>query len=349
MSDADHAPLVLRIDGAALVRNWRALRLRAGPAASCGAAVKANAYGLGAVESVTRLYAAGCRDFFVATWAEAAQIADCANDANISVLNGVLDGDMAAATASTAKPMLNSVMQIERWRGTGLPCDVMINSGMNRLGIDVMEAGAIDWRGLHVDILASHLACADEDVVQNRLQREAFATLIPLIPHMRTSLANSAGIALNGEYAFDLSRPGLSLYGGVARAELTGDIDAVATIEVRILQIRNLSPGDAVGYNATYIAAQPMRTATLAIGYADGYRRAFSNTGIFYAGTRALPVIGRVSMDLVTVDITAAPELAEGDIVTLPWDLPKLAQQSGVSPYELLTGLGNRLDRVWTD
>ncbi|MGB7407415.1 MAG: alanine racemase, partial [Pontixanthobacter sp.] len=291
----------------------------------------------------------GCRDFFVATWQEAAEIVEVAKYANITVLNGVMPDDMPFATQLPVKPMLNTQRQVALWRETGRPCDVMVNSGMNRLGLDADAIRAIDWNGLKVDTLASHLASADEDTPQNDEQLQKFRSAIDQIPHRRTSLANSAGVALGNSFSFDLTRPGLALYGGIARGGLAEIIRPVATIESRILQIRNLEPGDCVGYNATYRAETNMRTAIIATGYADGYLKSFSNSGIFYHGDAELPVIGRVSMDLVALDIRNVPDLDEGDWVSLPLDLPKLARQSGLSQYEILTGLGDRFDRYWAD
>ena len=225
----------------------------------------------------------------------------------------------------------------------------MINSGMNRLGIDPQEATYIDWRGFDVDILASHLASADEDSAQNADQQARFRATLSLVPHRRTSIANSAGTALSNAYACDLVRPGLALYGGVPRGELTERIKPVAKISARVLQVREVEAGGKVGYNATWTALVRTPVAIVAVGYADGYKRAFSNEGRFFYDGRPLPVIGRVSMDLVALDISTAPDLNEGEWVEMPIDLPTLTRQSGLSPYEILTGLGQRFDRIWTD
>lgn len=214
-----HSPLRLRLDGGALVANWRLLREMSGGAA-CGAAIKADGYGLGAREVVRRLADAGCRDFFVATWREARALADLG--VSVSVLHGVRDADMADRPA-TARPVLNTMEQVRRWRdsGGGL-CDVMVDTGMNRLGIapEDVAGGLLD--GLSVDTLMSHLACADEDVPLNEQQRGAFAALAGRTSASRMSLANSAGIALGADYAFDLTRPGIALYGGRQRAGHAG-------------------------------------------------------------------------------------------------------------------------------
>nr|WP_294817073.1 alanine racemase [uncultured Sphingomonas sp.] len=338
-----HSPLRLRLDGGTLVANWRLLREMSGGAA-CGAAIKADGYGLGARDVVRRLAGAGCRDFFVATWREARALADLG--VSVSVLHGVRDADMADRPA-TARPVLNTMEQVRRWRdsGGGL-CDVMVDTGMNRLGIapEDVAGGLLD--GLSVDTLMSHLACADEDVPLNEQQRGAFAALAGRTSASRRSLANSAGIALGADYAFDLTRPGIALYGGRQRAGHAG-IRQVVTPEAQILQRRRVPAGGIVGYNATFTAPADMDVAILNLGYADGYLRCFSGKGRARAGDAVLPVIGRVSMDLTAIAVDAAPELAEGDWVTLDYALPETSALSGLSQYELITGLGDRFDRVW--
>ena len=213
-----HSPLRLILDGDALVSNWHWLAHRGGGAA-CGAAVKADGYGLGAREAVKRLQHAGCRDFFVATWAEAESLMPWPGDLSLSVLHGVGGLDLKGAKRSPARPVLNSPEQVKRWRDTGLPCDVMIDTGINRLGLAAadVKAGLLD--GLKVETLMSHLACADEDKAMNDAQRRAFLELAPRVKAKRLSLANSAGICLGPDYALDLTRPGLALYGGVPRRE----------------------------------------------------------------------------------------------------------------------------------
>ena len=340
-------PLRLRLDSDALVENWRWLSHMSG-AAACGAAIKADGYGLGARAVLDRLVGAGCRDFFVASWAEAQALAlgDIPEGIALSVLHGVRAEDMAVATASAPKPVLNSVAQVERWRSTGRPCDVMVDTGMNRLGLSVGDVanGALD--GLTIDTLMSHLACADENVAQNAAQQSVFAELCGKTSARRMSLANSAGICLGGDYAFDLTRPGLALYGGTPRGEAAGHIAQVAFPEAQIVQRRRIAAGDSVGYNATFTATRDMELAILNLGYADGYLRRFSNIGA--AGGGRFAVIGRVSMDLTAICVDAEPALGEGDWVTLDYDLPRAAVMSGLSQYELLTGLGDRFMRSWT-
>lgn len=339
-------PLRLHLDGEALTANWRYLQGQGDGA--CGAAVKANAYGLGAREVVTRLRDAGCRDFFVAHWGEAAAIADLIPPDWISVLNGIDAGDTGAVRELGAIPVLNTPKQVEMWRAAGGGrCHVMLDSGINRLGIGPEQMSADLLGGLDVDIAMSHLASADEDSPQNARQLALFRELAEQVDAKRHSLANSAGIMLGRDYHLDLTRPGLSLYGGIARREMDGRILPIVRLSSRILQTRQLQAGHAVGYNATYVCKVPTRVATLSIGYADGYLRSFSGKGTAFAGEISLPVIGRVSMDLVTIDITAAPDLAEGDWVDVGFDLPGASAITGLSQYELLTTLGNRHQRIW--
>lgn len=340
-------PLRLSLDGEALVSNWRALDVRSG-SARAGAAVKADAYGLGAREVVARLRDAGCRDFFVAHWGEAAAIADLIPPGWISVLNGIAESDVSSARGLGAIPVLNTPKQISLWRDSGGGvCHIMFDSGINRLGIGPEQMGDVSFEGLEVDLLLSHMASADTDVAQNAEQLGLFQQLVSVHRARRLSLANSAGVMLGADYYFDLTRPGLSLYGGIARAGMEDFIRPVVRLSARLLQTRDVPAGARVGYNATHICNADTRVGTISIGYADGYLRAFSGKGSAVWAGRDLPVIGRVSMDLVTLDITGAPDLGEGDWVEIDYDLAAAAAVTGLSQYELLTNLGSRFARVW--
>ena len=340
------SPLRLRLDGDALVANWRYLKGRG--FADCGAAVKANGYGLGAREVVKRLAAAGCQQFFVAHWGEATAIADLVPPQQIAVLNGLDADDPTDVLAIGAIPVLNTPLQIARWKTAGGgSCHVMLDSGINRLGIGPEQMSERLFDGLEIDILLSHLASADEDVSQNAQQLALFRDMALGVKSKRKSLANSAGIMLGTDYHFDLTRPGLSLYGGIARPEMANHIRPVVQPQALVLQVRDLPTGALVGYNATYETAVPMRVAALAIGYADGYWRGFSGKGHVTFGGQSLPVIGRVSMDLLLVDANSAPYLGEGDWVDVGFDLPTASALSGMSQYELLTGIGQRSERNW--
>ena len=340
-----HHPLRLTIDRAAIQANWRWLADRAGVAT--GAAVKADGYGLGARETTEALIEIGCRDFFVSTWAEAARLGNLPADASLVVLHGVGADDADAAMAVPARPVLNTLEQVARWKeiASGRSCDVMIDTGINRLGLRPEEAAVLD--GLAIDTLHSHLACADEDHALNAMQLERFRAVAGTIKARRYSLANSAGICLGRDYSFDLVRPGLSLYGGIPRPEAEGRIRQVARVEAQIVQRRTIRAGETCGYGATFTAPADTEAAILNIGYADGYLRGFSSRGAAFAGESALPVIGRVSMDLIAIDVDAAPGLKEGEWVEIDYDLPSASKQSGLSQYELLTTLGERFERRW--
>ena len=340
-----HRPLRLSIDSAALQANWRWLADRS--VTGCGAAIKANGYGLGARPVLAALHEAGCRTFFVTTWDEVERLGDWPDDAFVAVLHGVGVGDIGSALASRARPVLNSVQQVARWKaeGQGRTCDVMVDTGMNRLGLRTDEIAALD--GLAIDTLHSHLACADEDHAMNAFQLQRFREVAAAVPAKRYSLANSAGICLGRDYSFDLVRPGLALYGGIPRPEAEDNIRQVARVEAEIVQRRTIRAGESCGYGATFVAEADTEAAILNIGYADGYLRGFSSSGWGYAGEIALPVLGRVSMDLVALGCDAAPDLKEGDWVELDYHLPDAAAASGLSQYELLTTLGSRFERRW--
>ena len=340
-----HCPLRLTIDRSTIQANWRWLADRAGVPA--GAAVKADGYGLGAKETTATLLEAGCRDFFVSTWVEAETLGSLPNGVNLVVLHGVGPDDVKAALASPARPVLNTALQLARWKeiASDRPCDVMIDTGMNRLGVRPIHVDLLD--GLTIDTLHSHLACADEDCALNAMQLERFRSVAAAIPAKRYSLANSAGIGLGRDYSFDLVRPGISIYGGVQRAEFEGNIRQVARVEAQIVQRRTIRAGETCGYGATFTAERETEAAILNIGYADGYLRGFSSHGAASAGKIALPVLGRVSMDLTAVGCDAAPDLKEGDWVEIGYDLPTASRQSGLSQYELLTCLGSRFERRW--
>jgi alanine racemase len=221
----------------------------------------------------------------------------------------------------------------------------MVDTGMNRLGLRPTEIDALN--GLTIDTLHSHLACGDEDSAMNGMQRERLLAVASVVPARRYSMANSAGICLGRDYSFDLVRPGLSLYGGVPRPEAADHIVQVARVDAQVVQRRTIPAGETCGYGATFTAREDTEAAILNIGYADGYLRGFSSRGSAFAGEFALPVLGRVSMDLIAVGCSAAPALREGDWVEIDYDLPSASRQSGLSQYELLTTLGSRFERRW--
>jgi len=350
MTDAPLLPppatLRLTVDRDALAANWCALDALSG-AGRAGAAVKADCYGLGVDPCVPVLRDAGCTNFFIAHWSEVAPVIAHVPAAQVAVLHGVLsEAECAYARATGAVPVINSLDQARRWSATGGGrCHLMVDTGINRLGIALAEMGDPAIAALDVDILMSHLASADERTAMNRMQAELLREAADTIAHRRLSLANSAGIALGDSFAFDLTRPGLALYGGVPREELADVIRPVVRVEACLMQTRQIAPGEGVGYNATFIANTHMRVGTVSIGYADGFLRARGPGNALSHQGRALPILGKVSMDMVVVDLAAAPDLAPGDWLEVPWDIASAAQQSALSPYEMLTVIGQRLRR----
>jgi alanine racemase len=338
--------LRLRLDAEALGANWRALDRMSG-SASAGAAVKADGYGLGIDNVVPVLREAGARDFLVAHWSEVPEVLRHVEPGRLAVLHGPLRGEDAQfARATGVRPVINSLHQARLWaEAGGGSCDLMVDTGINRLGLPPSELGDPVIAALEIDTLMSHLASADEDADQNARQLDLFEQVAAAVPARRRSLANSAGIALGIAYAFDLTRPGLALYGGIPRPELADTIRQVAHPQAAVLQLRDLAPGDSVGYNATFTADRPLRAATVSLGYADGFLRCWSGRGALRRGDAVLPLLGRVSMDMVVVDCSAAPDVREGDWLDVPYSLPQAADRCGLSQYELLTLLGRRFRR----
>lgn len=336
----------LLVDTAAIVANWRVFATASG-AADTGAAIKADGYGLGARQVLAALAAAGCRDAYVAHWDEVAALGLPPAGVRIGVLHGVAPADIAAVLALPARPVLVSPAQVMAWRTTGRPCDVMIDTGINRLGLTAEDAvsGLLD--GLAIYTLHSHLACAEEPGHPlNAHQCALFTELAARIPARRYALANSGGIGLGPEFRFGHTRPGIGLYGGGA-GPYGAALSPVLAIAAPILQVRDVPAGASVGYGATFVAARPIRVAIAAIGYADGYPRSASNVGAGRIAGLPCPVIGRISMDMTCFDVTDAPAAIEGALLEIDFDLTRLAATAGRSQYELLTGLGARYARAY--
>lgn len=338
----------LRVDVAAVAANFALMQATAG--APAGAAVKAQGYGIGLAGLLEALWQAGARDLFVATLAEGLAVRAALPGARVHVLNGLDRAEIGAALAARLQPVLSTPRQLAAWAPTGAACDVMLDTGINRLGFGPAEQAQVSWAGLDIDVVMSHLACGDEpEHGANRAQHAAFIARAPGVPGRRRSLAASAGIALGRDYAFDLVRPGLALYGGQPWADAFPALRPVVAVDVPILQVRDLPAGSPVGYGQLWHSPGPTRIATLGAGYADGYLRSFTNRGeVLVAGQRC-PVVGRVSMDLTTVDVSGVPGVHPGDRATLLGDgisLWEAAGWSGLSQYELLTLLGDRYERL---
>ena len=356
----------LTIDLGALAANYRLLKSRAAPA-DCGAAIKANAYGLGAERAAPTLFAAGCRHFFVAVLGEAVALRATVPEAAIYVLSGPLGGDEGEFRAHRLIPVLNSRPQIELWRrwcaAEGpAPAALHLDTGMSRLGLSPAE---LEWfigdaalpGAIPLPVILSHLACSDEPAhALNREQltrwRAALDRLVPLLPKRPIrSFANSSGIFLGPDFHFDLARPGAALYGINPLPGASNPMRQVIGLKARILQTRHIDQGQAVGYGA-HRSSRATRLATLGLGYADGIPRSLSHVGAAYVGGIRAPFVGRVSMDLITIDIgDVPPHLAEPgawvEILGPNQSADDLGAAAGTIGYEILTSLGRRYQRTY--
>ena len=338
---------LLTIDLDAIAANWRALARLADPA-EAAAVVKADAYGLGLAPVGRALAAAGARQFFVALASEALALrAALGPGPVIHCLAGLMPGDAAAFADAAIRPVLNAPEQVAWAQGAGLDCALQLDTGMNRLGLEPVELTAAPLDGLRLTLVMSHLACSDTpDDPMNAAQRAAFLSMTadPRLAGVPRSLAATGGTLMGPEYHFDLVRPGVGLYGGLPFAAAR----PVVTLDVAVLQVRTVAAGEPVGYGAAWVAPAPARVATIAAGYADGLIRAMGGRVTAWHGDRALPAIGRVSMDLITLDATAAPDLRPGDTVRLlgpHQGVDALAEAAGTIGYEILTSLGTRWPR----
>ncbi|WP_050930522.1 alanine racemase [Aestuariivita boseongensis] len=336
----------LTIDLSALAANWQALD--AATQVETGAVVKADGYGLGAGTVARTLARAGARRFFVAVAEEGAAVrAALGPGPEISVFSGHMAGDTDILRAHNLTPMLNSVDQMLRHVESlpGHPFGIQLDSGMNRLGMEPAEWVALRDIALEQSpvLIMSHLACADEpDHPMNAQQLRTFREMTDGVDAPR-SLAATGGILMGAAYHFDLTRPGIGLYGGLPFE----DAQAVVKLEAPVIQVREVEPGETVGYANSWTAQRPSRIATVSAGYADGLIRAMGPRAMAYCGTKPCAVVGRVSMDLITVDVTDLDEVP--DALTLLNDqqtVDDLADAAGTIGYEILTSLGQRYKRV---
>jgi len=332
---------LLTIDLDAVVANWRALDALSGDAET-GVAVKANGYGCGADEVAAALAHAGCQTFFVATVEEGVSLRADLPEQVIYILNGVADRrDSAAVIANNLRPCLNHLGQIDAWkRSEGGACALQLDSGMSRLGLPSAEWANVP-DSLDVQLMMSHLACADEP------EHPANEELRDRAPNAMMSLAATGGTLLSEAFRFDLVRCGVGIYGG----HPFFDAQPVVSLDTPILQIRDIPAGQGVGYGWSWTAEQPSRVGTLPLGYADGMHRAMSNGATLYLEGKPVPLIGRVSMDLITVDLTDHPTAVVGDTLEVlgpNQTVDDLAQAAGTIGYEILTSLGQRYARRYT-
>jgi alanine racemase len=341
----------LLVDLEALTANYRHFQA-ADDGAVVGAVVKANAYGLGAGPVAQGLEAAGCRMFFVATAGEGADLRRVLGPGpDIFVFDGVQTETASDLVAASLTPVINDAAQLALWQEhTRNPVAAHFDTGMKRLGFD-WSTGA-DALGDHpVSLLLTHLACADEpDHPLNRIQVERFAAIKSRFPGVPTSIGNSAGCLTRAETRGDVSRPGIGLYGGNPFADADSPVRPVASLQGRVLQLKTVAEGESVGYGATWTAGQDSQIAVVALGYADGLPRALSGRGELAIRGERCPLLGRVSMDYCVADVSRVPAVESGDWAEAFGNVigvDEVAAQAGTIAYEMFTGVGSRVTRVY--
>jgi len=360
--DSRAAGGILTIDLDAVQHNYKILSAEAKPAGTA-AVIKADAYGIGAVQIAPALYKAGCRMFFVAQLIEAFQLRPCLpDDAEIAILNDIQPGMEAVTADAGFIPVLNSFSSIKTWsalcreKKQKLPAMLQLDSGMSRLGLDAEEAGQLAanpeiFDRADIRYILSHLAYSDEyanDI--NNKQLITLKKLLKKLPSLPVSFANSGGIYLGKDYRFDLVRPGIALYGVDPHGQKPSRLRPVIKLEARVIQTRHVGAGIEIGYGGTWLTTQPTHIATVAVGYADGWLRSLGNCGSAYFSDYRLPIIGRISMDSMTLDVTALGKTAprRGDLIELIGPnqrVEDVARNAGTVPHEILTALGHRYDR----
>lgn len=360
----DRAGARLLIDVGAVIANWRLVADKVGPKAQAAAVVKADAYGLGADVLAPALAEAGCKRFFVATLDEAMALRPLLAEAEIFVLSGPLPGTEGDYPFHGLIPVLNSTEQIGRWVaqaervGRSAPAAIHVDTGMSRLGLTLAEARALAEEPSRLAatgavLVMTHLACADEaGHPLTPLQRDRFALARRYLAGLPGSLSASSGIFLGPDYHADWVRPGVALYGGNPTPGQPNPMGQVIRLQGKILQVRDVDAGDTVGYGATHRCQEASRIAVVAAGYADGLFRSLGNRGAGTIGSWRAPLVGRISMDLVTFDVTGIPESAAHPGATVELigpgqDIEALAREAGTISYEILTALGARYLRLY--
>lgn len=363
-SSGSTAAGTLAINLKAFTDNYGILCGQVSPNTIVSSVVKANAYGLGVEEMAPALFAKGCRIFFVATTQEALCLRALLPQAEIFILCALIDKAGEEYIHHNIHPVLNSLHDLALWRHLArkhnrtLAAALHIDTGMNRLGLEEAEVqtlmqDAALLSGLDIQLVMSHLISADESGSPlNQQQCDKFKSFISYFPNARKSLANSSGIFRGTDYHFDMVRPGMALYGLNPTPETKNPMNPVVTLEARILQIRHVKAKETIGYNATYSFKGPSLTATVGLGYADGFCRVHSNKSFLYWQGIACPVVGRVSMDLVTVDLShlrgMLPQTGDYlEVIGPHQSADELAQSAGTIGYEILTSLGQRYHRIY--
>ena len=355
----------LEINIDSIIHNYQLINNKVGNT-ECAAVLKADAYGMGASVIAKALDKVGCSTFFVATIDEGIELRACfsKNENQIAVLSGLLEGSEDIFYSNKLTPVLNDTEQIKKWaiynkqKKISAPSILHVDTGMNRLGLTINELYDIikkptELKELHVEWIMSHLACGDQPRdIMNEKQLSVFLNAKKEFPNVKASLANSAGVFLGQSYHLDMVRPGIALYGSGSGSIPSNLLKPVIKLYSRILQIRTLNSGASVGYGASYRVSDATRVATVGLGYADGYLRSLSNCSwVFFNGVK-LPVIGRISMDYITIDITkiASEKIKTGDFIEVVGDkftLDDLATVANTVPHEILTRLGTRHHRIY--
>jgi alanine racemase len=350
--------LTVRLD--AVAANFQHVA-RVANSAGVGAAVKGDAYGLGLEPVVRRLWEEGCREFFVANVDEGIKVRSFLPDATVNVFNGAMPGTEEALVEHDLVPLVISTGQLDCWRRTAdrghqtLPVGIHFDSGINRTGMTAAEVDALcddpsALSGLDITHVLSHLASADDpSSSQPEEQLARFREIRRRLPSGAASLANSSGIFRGPEFHFDFVRPGIALFGGSPVTGEPSPLRPTVVVEAPVLQLRDVSPGDRIGYGATYEPSRPERHAVVPVGYADGYHRSASNQGSGWVADSRVPIVGRVSMDLIVLDVTGLA-VEVGDTVELIGDhclVDDVAAAAGTISYDVLTSLGQRYERVY--
>lgn len=361
---ARRAGAIVSIDLGAIQKNWRLYQKQAG-SAEAAAVIKAGGYGLDAKHVGVALAVAGCKTFFVATIDEGIHLRTVLGpEPSIYILSGFMDGSERDLSHHSLNPVLNSLGDVDAWRvycvanETPAPAALHVDTGMSRLGLDGDELAILNEHpdrlsGLKLNLIMSHLASGeDPDNPKNAAQLAAFRSALGQLPRAPASLANSSGVFLGPDYHFDMVRPGAALFGVNPTPKAPNPMAQVVRLQGKILQVRSIDTPQGVGYGSTHQASGPMRIATIAAGYADGLNRSLGNNGVAYIGEHPAPYVGRVSMDLITLDVSEVPEALarQGALVDLIGPLnpvDSVAEKAGTIGYEILTSLGERYHRIY--
>ena len=364
MSDTEFEAARLTVRLGAVAANYRHCQRLVGPAEVAGV-VKADGYGCGAAAVARALAAAGCDTYFVARLSEGIALRRVVPKARIFVLDGGAPDTIPALLSYRLTPVLNSLAEVAGWSAAAretrgeLEAAIHIDTGMSRLGLPGEELSVLarEWKkrleGIRVVLWMSHLACADDPKSRmNAMQLDRFRTALAMLPPAPASFSSSGGVLIGKDYAFDLVRPGIGLYGGNVQNAANNPFQTVAVLTGRVLQLRRIDRGESVGYGASFRAKRPTVIATVALGYADGLMRVIGNRGVAAIAGKRAPIVGRVSMDLATLDVTDLPPAslstdAEAEFFGDTISLEDAAKAADTVPYELLTALTPRVPRVY--